>query len=35
MATANSIAPAINMPFILFGGFIANTDSIPSWLSWI
>jgi len=35
MVTANSIAPAFTMPMVLFGGFIANNESIPSFLAWI
>ena len=35
MVTATSIAPAFTMPIVLFGGFIANTETIPSWLGWI
>ena len=32
---ALAIAPAITVILILFGGFYANQDTIPSWLSWI
>ena len=35
MPTATTIAPAFTMPFILFGGLFANTDSMPKWLSWL
>lgn len=33
--TATAIAPLFTMPMILFGGFIANTDTLPSWLGWV
>ena len=33
--SATSIAPLFTMPFVLFGGFIANNEAIPSWLNWI
>ena len=33
--SATSIAPLFTMPMILFGGFIANTDTIPAWLGWV
>ena len=33
--SATAIAPLFTMPMILFGGFIANTDSIPAWLGWV
>ena len=35
LTAATSIAPAFTMPFILFGGLFANTDSMPKWLSWM
>ena len=35
VTTATSIAPLFTMPFILFGGFIANTATTPDWLGWI
>ena len=35
MPTATTIAPAFTMPFILFGGMFANTDSMPGWLGWL
>ena len=34
-ATANLIAPILQMPFMLFSGFYANLNSIPAWLGWI
>jgi ABC-type multidrug transport system permease subunit len=33
--TANMVAPIIVMPFILFGGFFANSASYPGWVTWI
>ena len=33
--SATAIAPLFTMPSILFGGFVANTESFPSWLSWV
>lgn len=35
VTTATAIAPVFTMPFILFGGFIANTDTLPDWLGWV
>ena len=35
LTTATSIAPVFTMPFILFGGQFANTDSMPNWLGWL
>lgn len=35
MVSATSIAPAFSMPMVLFGGFIANNDSMPDWLKWL
>lgn len=35
MVTATSIAPAFTMPMVLFGGFIANNNSIPAYLGWL
>lgn len=35
MMTANAITPAFVMPFVMFGGFIANNDRVPDWLSWV
>ena len=35
MTSATAVAPLFTMPMILFGGFIANTESIPGWLGWI
>ena len=35
MTTASSIAPAFTLPFILFGGMLANVDSMPAWFGWL
>ena len=35
LTAATAIAPVFTMPFVLFGGLLANTDSMPKWLSWI
>jgi len=32
---ALGIAPAIIVPFMLFGGFFLNNESVPVWLDWI
>jgi len=32
---ASAIGPLVIIVFLLFGGFYANTDNIPDWLSWI
>jgi len=29
------VSPLVFIPMMLFGGFFANNDSIPAWLSWI
>ena len=34
-ATATMIAPILVMPFMLFGGFFANLDSLAAWFGWI
>lgn len=35
VTSSTSIAPLFTMPMILFGGFIANNESVPAWLNWI
>ena len=35
ITTASTIAPLFTLPFILFGGFIANVSTEPAWLAWI
>merc|ERR1719204_798622 len=32
---ALGIAPVVIIPFMLFGGFFLNSDSVPVWLSWL
>jgi len=32
---ALAIAPVVIIPFMLFGGFFLNSDSVPVWLSWL
>lgn len=32
---AFAVAPALLVTLMLFGGFYANQDTIPVWLSWI
>ncbi|XP_054160065.1 protein white-like [Oppia nitens] len=32
---ALAISPVLNLPFMLFGGFFLNNDTIPVWLNWI
>ena len=32
---ANMLAPILMMPFMLFGGFYANLNSLPGWLVWL
>jgi len=34
-AMATQIAPMLMMPFMLFGGFYSNLNTIPAWLSWL
>jgi ABC-type multidrug transport system permease subunit len=34
-AIASMIAPILMMPFMLFGGFYANLNTIPDWLVWV
>lgn len=34
-AIAAMIAPVLMMPFMLFSGFYANSDTISAWLAWI
>ena len=33
--TATGLSPVVVMPMMLFGGFLANNESMPKWLSWI
>ena len=33
--TAVSVGPFILLPFLIFGGFAANLQTIPSWFSWL
>ena len=32
---ATQVSPVVMMPLILFGGLMANTSTIPEWISWI
>ena len=32
--TAVALAPLITLPMSLFGGYISNTSTIPSWINW-
>ena len=32
---ALAIAPPLMIPFLIFGGFFVNSESLPGWLAWI
>ena len=35
MSTATMVAPAFVIPFVLFGGFLANNTAIPVYINWM
>lgn len=35
METAVELAPLVLIPIMLFGGLFTNSDSYPSWISWL
>lgn len=35
VTAATSIAPALTMPWILYGGLFANSGLLPAWESWL
>lgn len=35
LQVALALAPPLIIPFMLFGGFFLNSESVPSWLIWL